>query len=657
MKNKVSINDRSIESAGIPKDYKDAIAELIWNGFDAGASRVELEYDANEIEFVNQLIIRDNGNGIRYDDLSRTFGTLLDSIKNVSYQRSSYVHGQKGKGRFSFTTFARRAQWNTVVNPEGQPYEYSIVIHSRNKDEYELTEPKPLTSDTPSGTEVILTNLFGITASSFHSDAFMQFLCQQFGWFLFLNRKNHFTLSINGEDLNYSNIIAEYDVRAVILDDGEEDAYSFDLTFIRWKTRIGDRYYYYFLNQRKRECAKQLTSFNNNAIDFHHSVYIESDFFTDFLMDQEDPGSRLLGKNQSHPVFRTLIKELHSFLGEKEQQFIQKEAATRLVREYNVLGIMPTFGHNAFDRAKRDELESIIREVYSIQPKLFKSLRREQQKAFVGMLNLLMDSPDRTKVIDVLEQVSPLTEEERQRLVRIFSKNDAYDTSQSIKLIQERYEAVVMLQRFCESELLFEAEKTAIHDLMANNCWLLGEQYHLVTQNRLSEDFFYKSLTILDGKKRAEKNTEKQSRFDRPAVFVCRQHLIANGESNLYGKKENILLDIKAPGYTLTQADNRQANAYLRYLIKDPQHNGAEQTWKFFLIAHEVDTYIKGQYAAQKAKGKPFMIQSLRNYEIYALTWKDLFGQFSNSHTYLLKNQAIDRNTLEKALLEKGIRI
>ena len=63
MKEKVSINDRSIESAGIPKDYKEALSELIWNGFDAGATRVELVFDANEIEHVSQLTIRDNGTG------------------------------------------------------------------------------------------------------------------------------------------------------------------------------------------------------------------------------------------------------------------------------------------------------------------------------------------------------------------------------------------------------------------------------------------------------------------------------------------------------------------------------------------------------------------------------------------------------------------
>jgi len=111
MKNKVNITDRSIESAGIPKDYKEALAELIWNGYDAGSSQVEILFDTNEIEHVNQLIVKDNGVGINHQNLPMTFGTLLDSVKKISYQRSSYVHGQKGKGRFSFTTFAN----NTLI--------------------------------------------------------------------------------------------------------------------------------------------------------------------------------------------------------------------------------------------------------------------------------------------------------------------------------------------------------------------------------------------------------------------------------------------------------------------------------------------------------------------------------------------------------------
>lgn len=47
MKHKISANSKSVTNAGITSDYKQAIAEYIWNGFDAGASRVYIDYEAN----------------------------------------------------------------------------------------------------------------------------------------------------------------------------------------------------------------------------------------------------------------------------------------------------------------------------------------------------------------------------------------------------------------------------------------------------------------------------------------------------------------------------------------------------------------------------------------------------------------------------------
>lgn len=658
MKNKVNITDRSIESAGIPKDYKEALAELIWNGFDAGASRVEILFDTNEIEHVNQLIVRDNGSGIDYRNLSMTFGTLLDSVKKVSYQRSSYVHGQKGKGRFSFITFARRATWHTVVNPEGKTYAYTLSIASNNKNVFESTEQKEVSAETPTGTEVILTNLFGVTASSFQSASFQEFLCQEFGWFLFLNRKNQFSLLINGEELNYSNIIAEYDVKAVILDD-EERSFSFDLTFIRWKTRIGDRYYYYFLNQKKREAAKLLTSFNNNAIEFHHSVYVESDFFNDFSYDRDDPGSRLIGKNQSHPVYRDLQRELNAYLSQKEQIFIHREAADRLVREFQVLGIMPTFPGNRLEQEKSQRLEKVIKELYAIQPKIFKSLRREQQKMFVKLLEIVMESDDRTRLVDVIADISDVDEETRHKLRGMLEKDDIFYANESVKLIEDRNTAITMLQHFSDSDVLFEAEKEEIRNIIAENTWLLGEDYHLTSPNVDSEAFLRESLSILDGTKKARSKKAPEVPFyqSRPDVFVCRKRLIASPSKGPYGTEENILVDIKRPAYTLSQVDHRQASAYLRYVIKDPQYNGGEQVWKFFLIAESADQYISEQYASYLNKGKPYLIQSQRNFEIYALCWKDIFNNYAQAHSYLLSRQKVDRSILDQALWEKGIKL
>ncbi|WP_286842633.1 MULTISPECIES: hypothetical protein [Sphingobacterium] len=42
MKRSTKITNQSIESAGLPKDPKHAIAEYFWNGFDAKATQIEL---------------------------------------------------------------------------------------------------------------------------------------------------------------------------------------------------------------------------------------------------------------------------------------------------------------------------------------------------------------------------------------------------------------------------------------------------------------------------------------------------------------------------------------------------------------------------------------------------------------------------------------
>lgn len=100
----VSVKNQSIDSSGITSDYKAAISEYIWNGFEANAKKVSIEYTLNEAFGVKELIIKDNGDGINYDELGETFGAFLASKKNLlSLQIKSKAN--KGKGRFSFIAF------------------------------------------------------------------------------------------------------------------------------------------------------------------------------------------------------------------------------------------------------------------------------------------------------------------------------------------------------------------------------------------------------------------------------------------------------------------------------------------------------------------------------------------------------------------------
>ena len=67
---KLSVNNQSVESSGITKDYKDALCEYVWNSFEANATAVAIDCIPNELTGSAEIVITDNGDGIAYIPLN-----------------------------------------------------------------------------------------------------------------------------------------------------------------------------------------------------------------------------------------------------------------------------------------------------------------------------------------------------------------------------------------------------------------------------------------------------------------------------------------------------------------------------------------------------------------------------------------------------------
>ncbi|WP_256010232.1 ATP-binding protein [Desertivirga xinjiangensis] len=139
------ITNKSVEQRGLPNDFKKALAEYIWNGFDAGATEVLLNFESNEIGYISSFSISDNGSGINIETIGDTFGHFLDSQKLLYSNKNSFVKGKKGKGRYAFSTFANACKWTTTYAAlDGKYLQYSITINKG-----ELQALKPLTPSSP----------------------------------------------------------------------------------------------------------------------------------------------------------------------------------------------------------------------------------------------------------------------------------------------------------------------------------------------------------------------------------------------------------------------------------------------------------------------------------------------------------------------------
>jgi DNA topoisomerase VI subunit B len=184
---KTKITSNSIAQSGLPTDYKKAIAEYIWNGFDAKATHVDLKFDSNETGFIFDLSISDNGEGIQIETIDETFGNFLDSHKKSSFDKDGFVKGKMGKGRFSFSQFANRAIWKTRFRTEdNKTLQYDIIINKSSSDKFGI-DNKTSSSIKQSGTTVVFEEFHSLTGDLLECEEFLNFLASEFGWFLFLN--------------------------------------------------------------------------------------------------------------------------------------------------------------------------------------------------------------------------------------------------------------------------------------------------------------------------------------------------------------------------------------------------------------------------------------------------------------------------------------
>ncbi len=422
MKNNTNITNASIESAGLPKDYKNAIAEYIWNGFDAKADHIEIQYESNELGYLNNIRIIDNGEGIDYNSLNRSFGNFLDSIKRSSLKRSSYTRGRKGKGRFSFSLFATRATWQTKYLENEIVQEYQIIIDRDQKESYEDSFRIP-TPGASTGTTIILEGIFGLTESYLTSEDFLDFLAQEFGWFLFLNKEQNYQIKINGTPISYKHLILENETVLWRLEDNEQKEYKFKVNFIRWKKNIGDRYYYYFLNSQKLEVAKELTSFNNNALDFHHSIYIESSFFNLFQQESLEISreNNLFNDLQQHVILKKLNADLRIFLDRKQKKYVREQVADTVIASIQHKYILPRYSTEIEDQRRKVQIINLLRELCIAQPKVFTSMKTDYLKAYIGFIDLLLQTDKRSEILWVIEQTIPLEDEEKMTLSNILN--------------------------------------------------------------------------------------------------------------------------------------------------------------------------------------------------------------------------------------------
>ena len=648
---KVNITNNSISNT-VTKDVNKAICEYLWNGFDANASQLSIRYTKNAFN-ITSLEIQDNGEGIDRSSLQETFGCFQDSQKLHTYQWSSQVKGKKGKGRYSFNCFASKADWVTVYKDKESHYiRHKITIKKGDNQNYDDNEQETKSSSVKrTGTTVSFSDI-NLPSDFFDSEVFLDYLKKEFAVFLFLNKAQYKEILINGEKLDYEDVIEDSDNKVIQIE-GDRTTFYFHVTYIRWKEKMKENYSMYFLDSSQTEKYEKTTTFNNKDTKFHHSLYISSDYFNHFA-DNATGEENLFEADNTSPkdkVFKTLVKKLKRFLEEKQKKYVVEVASKKLLAKYQSKGIIRQ-PQNDYDKILVEDLKKTISAMYEVQPKIFTNLQDDQAKTLVGVVELLLQTDKREDLISIMESVVKLSDDERHNLASVLKTTDLARITDRIRLIQNRIRTISALKVAVKPENGMN-EVDDLQKLVERSFWIFGEEYNIVTQaepdfNQALMEYLDKLYDTVPG---ISKSNYSKDKIEHPDVnkemdiFAFRQNIQSL-------TIDNIVVELKHPKVKLGEKELSQVKTYMNVIMSDSRFNASNMRWKFYLVGNDFDSsnYIPNEMRNAINWGKKNLVCHIDNngiqYEIFVLKWSELFADFEIRHNFLLKKLEMKREEL-----------
>ncbi|MEZ9821172.1 ATP-binding protein [Shewanella sp. 10N.286.45.A1] len=626
-----------------------AIIELVANGFDANALNVYVDIKFNEIDGLESVFVLDDGSGIDIGLCSEHFSRFFESSK----RDNDDLQGAHGRGRLAFHLLCNSATWYTKTNAIKNA---KISIQNGTLREFraaELSEHEQISllNQYSHGTCVELTNFStNLPAIS----AITSKLQSEFGWRLALNTNRK--LFLNG-------IEVEVPENQLINKQFSIEDEIFDVSFVRWFDKPGlEKSYNYLVNSEGRVVYRDLSSFNNKT-DFYLSTYTASGWVENFdkYSSELNFTNRPLA-NPNSPVFKELMKKIHQVSSDIYEQF-QIEQVEIQIALYETKGYFPeNLKLPESERNwRRKNIKSVVREIYVVDPTLFRNLKPKQTKILIALLDKLLVSNENDELLDVLECVLGLEEEKLTTLSNQLSKTSLENVIATIEVLQKRDLAVHKLRELMVKHYKDILETPDLQQIIEKNTWLFGSQYTLIGAEEVD---FQKNAEHLRSHVRGI-NTLDEEDFDQKDLdeglsiegvrrqvdlFLARKTMAFDSSNKPYFKCT--IIEIKKPSIALNRKHLNQIKDYARII---GQHVGfSDQKMKFELIlvgrkVSDCDFEIPSALETAEEKNEPGLVFSHDKGRIkgFVKTWATIFDEFELANHYLLEKLKLKRESLE----------
>jgi hypothetical protein len=551
-----------------------ALSECVWNGLDADADLVEVEFERGALG-LDRIVIRDNGTAMTREQAPELFSKLGDSWKRRHGRTESgrELHGSEGRGRYKATALGRVVDWNVTYRLEGGAFRrFTITVIRDDLGEVRFTDAVEVEA-VHSGVELVITEPLA-DFRSLQSEDTPQELAETFA--TYLRNYERVRIAVQGVKLDPAALMAGPPAQMNLSDiEDETKHHHARLEIVEWKRKT--KRVLYLCDERGFPMLSVDTRWHVG--DRFFSAYLRSPFIRD-LSDRNE-----IGVAEMNPSLVAAVEEARQKI---KDYFRAKSAgeAQAIVETWKAEKVYP------YQEPARTSVEQVEREVFDIVATTavrylpdFASNNTRSRAFQLSMMRTAIESGSE-QLQFVMKEVLRLPTRQLDELAQLLQESSLASIISANRVVSNRLKFLTALEALIFDKEMGSTmrERTQLHRLLADNTWMFGEEHHLMVDDRSLDECLYqhtqaKNITVPKGA--VKHPTKKRGIVD---LMFGKQR-----SSHRAGELEHLVVELKAPKVPIGRDEVAQVEGYVSAITKDSRFDTATTKWYFWALSRDVD--------------------------------------------------------------------
>lgn len=591
-----------------------AIAELISNGFDAGATTVDIRIHQNAMTGVDRVEISDNGTGM-------TRGILEERFLDVGNkpQVSKLRFGRFGLGRFATYRIGSRSDWVTTAKEQnGKFVTLAFSLDEGNSEGVEVRTSESSAGST--GTKISIYNTYPNETGYLTSETKLSddVLSTFFSYLLAHPTKK---IRVNNQELDPSSLVESESKESISASaPGKKEKLIAEISHIHLKKSVpNSRFEAQLLICSKGKCvsgAEVQAGAPNNYL-----ALLNSDYFDELVTaNRESLVEMDSGYQALLDVAQEAIKKYHKAREEQNAKSFLERARTAAYYPYRE----PSGPIEDAERAIYDVVLEKIHEKANLE-----KIPEKHRGIIFRLLNRAVKNAD---LLDVLEEVADLTDDDIERFKKVLKKTTL---EQVIKLSDEvtrRLEFLKSLHEMVYGEIAKHLkERTQLHKVLENHSWLFGDKYHLSASDKSFRTIVQRHRSELSLDDVSDDDLQKISDVNKiPDLFLVKKR-----DYPIEPKHHHLIVEIKAPKVKIGADEVTQIKKYANTILKSSHFSKESVQWDLFLVSAEVSSDVDIE---RKQENRSYgLLHDVKGMKVWVYQWSEII-QRAEEEMSLIRN-------------------